>query len=297
MRRIAALASSLIVVLSVSAAAAPSTPEATPFAGPPEVPGGPPPAFADGDGDGLPDDFQAKLAPARPGDRFDVIVSSSGPGDARSTRQAVGPFRLRREFNIIGGFAATMTAAQIQGLAGSPGVGRIEEDFEVRAYLESVRPDFGVDGAVDLFGYTGKGVGICVVDAGIDDGHERLDNGKVVGWLDVINGHPDPYDDHGPGTPFMIGGDARGGPVQPLPAQGGPAPGTTLCVRGRLTGEGVECPTLRAKDGALYTLAGNLNDFQVGEEVCVCGTIAAVSICMQGTTIAVARVGPAGACP
>ncbi len=29
----------------------------------------------------------------------------------------------------------------------------------------------------------------------------------------------------------------------------------------------------------------------------VCGTIAAVSICMQGATIAVARVGPAGACP
>ena len=101
----------------------------------------------------------------------------------------------------------------------------------------------------------------------------------------------------GPGTPFMIGGDARGGPVQPLPTQGGPAPGTTLCVRGRLTGEGVECQALRAKDGALYTLAGDLKDFQVGEEVCVCGTIAAVSIFMHGATIAVARVGPAGACP
>ncbi len=101
----------------------------------------------------------------------------------------------------------------------------------------------------------------------------------------------------GPGTPFMIGADARGGPVQPLVAQGGPAPGATLCVRGRLTGEGVECQALRAKDGALYTLAGGLNDFQVGDEVCVCGTIAAVSICMQGATIAVARVGPAGECP
>ena len=101
----------------------------------------------------------------------------------------------------------------------------------------------------------------------------------------------------GPGTPFMIGGATRGGPVQPLPAQGGPAPGATLCVRGRLTGEGVECQALRAKDGALYTLAGDLDDFQVGEEVCVCGTIAAISICMQGTTIAVARVGPAGECP
>ncbi len=216
MRRIAALASSLIVVLvlSVSAEAASLTPEAIPFAGSPEVPGSPPPALADRDGDGLSDDFQAKLATARPGDQFDVIVRFSGPGDALSTQQAVGPFRVRREFNIISGFAAAMTAAQIQGLAGSPGVFRIEEDFEVRAYLESARPDFGVDGAVDLFGFRGDGVGICVVDTGIDNGHEQLDNGKVVGWLDMINGQPDPYDDHGHGTHVasIAAGDGVGGP-------------------------------------------------------------------------------------
>ncbi len=47
MRWAAALASSLIVVFWVSAAAAPLTPEATPIAGSPEVPGGPPTALAD----------------------------------------------------------------------------------------------------------------------------------------------------------------------------------------------------------------------------------------------------------
>ena len=51
--------------LFIAGAAASLTPEATPFAGPPEVPGGPPPALADGDS--LSDDFQVKAGqvPAR----------------------------------------------------------------------------------------------------------------------------------------------------------------------------------------------------------------------------------------
>ena len=101
----------------------------------------------------------------------------------------------------------------------------------------------------------------------------------------------------GLGTAFMIGRDAGSWAVRPLAARGGSAPGTTLCVRGRLTGEGVECQALRAKDGALYTLAGDLMDFLAGQEVCVCGTIAAVSFCMQGSTIAVAQIGAACECP
>ena len=101
----------------------------------------------------------------------------------------------------------------------------------------------------------------------------------------------------GLGTAFLTGGDAGSWTVRPLAARDGSAPGTTLCVRGRLTGEGVECQALRAKDGALYTLAGDLKDFRVGQEVCVCGTITAVSFCMRGSTIAVAQVGAACECP
>jgi len=65
----------------------------------------------------------------------------------------------------------------------------------------------------------------------------------------------------------------------------------TVCVKGKLTDEGVECQAFRSTDGELYTLAGDLNGHQSGDEVVVCGTIAEVSFCQQGTTINVSRIG------
>ncbi len=66
-----------------------------------------------------------------------------------------------------------------------------------------------------------------------------------------------------------------------------PVGGRTLCVKGELTDEGVECQTLRTKEDQLYTLVGNLNGFKVGDEVFVSGTVAEFSFCQQGTSISV----------
>lgn len=64
-----------------------------------------------------------------------------------------------------------------------------------------------------------------------------------------------------------------------------------VCLKGTLTDEGVECQAFRSTEGELYTLMGDLNGFQNGDEVVVCGTIAGVSFCMQGTTISVSWIG------
>ncbi len=66
--------------------------------------------------------------------------------------------------------------------------------------------------------------------------------------------------------------------------------GEMVCIRGRLTDEGIECPALRSESEALYTLAGETAPFEVGDDICVCGTVVKVSFCMQGTTIAVTHV-------
>lgn len=71
---------------------------------------------------------------------------------------------------------------------------------------------------------------------------------------------------------------------------GGHEGGHTVRVTGRLTDEGVECPALRTAAGELYTLAGDTGDFGRGDRVEVEGTIAEMSICMQGTTISVERI-------
>jgi hypothetical protein len=76
---------------------------------------------------------------------------------------------------------------------------------------------------------------------------------------------------------------------------GGPAPlervrKGSITVRGKLTGEGVECQALRGSDGRLYTLTGNLHGLAVGDKVRVTGSVAEVSTCQQGTTLVVEQI-------
>jgi serine protease AprX len=165
----------------------------------------------DADGDRLSDGLQVNMAAARPGDLFRVIVTFSGPGNAAAARQAVGPFTLHREFRIINGFAATMTAAQIRALAQRAGVFRIEEDFPVSTKLDAARPDFGVDAARTSFGVSGAGIKGCIVDTGVDQNHEQLTN--VAAFFDAINGATAAYDDQGHGTHVasIAFGDGDGG--------------------------------------------------------------------------------------
>ena len=67
--------------------------------------------------------------------------------------------------------------------------------------------------------------------------------------------------------------------------------GKTVCLKGTLTDEGIECQTLRTPDNELYTLVGDLEGFEIGDEVLVSGTIAEFSFCMQGKTISVSWIG------
>ena len=92
------------------------------------------------------------------------------------------------------------------------------------------------------------------------------------------------------GAASITSGGAHGQSLCRLTAQDAPAFGATVCVEGKLTGEGVECQALRTDDGKLYTLVGDLGEFRPGDEVSVCGAIPAFSVCMQGTTIAVKRI-------
>ena len=80
-----------------------------------------------------------------------------------------------------------------------------------------------------------------------------------------------------------------GGHTVPALAGGRQTEGTVR-VEGRLTGEGVECQALRAEDGTLYTLVGDLGDFAPGDEVRITATRADFSFCMQGETLHVHRI-------
>ena len=64
----------------------------------------------------------------------------------------------------------------------------------------------------------------------------------------------------------------------------------TLCMRGTLTDEGVECQAFRSREERLFTLVGNLGGFKTGDEVVVCGTLVDVSFCQQGETLSVVSI-------
>ena len=245
MRTIGALTFCIAMLVSVAATAAPrddGIPAPIPDAG---SAGGPPPGLADRDADGLSDSLQAAIDVAAPGDKFDVVVTFSAPGwNAARAGRSVGPFRAKREFRIIRGFAASMTGAQVQALAGTPAVSRIEEDFQVTVNLDGATADFGSDGAQMDFVVDGSGallgrpIGICVIDTGVNAQHEQLDNGKVVAFFDAINGLTTPYDDHGHGTHVasIAVGDGVGG--TDAAKYQGVAPGTALYVAKSLDGNG-----------------------------------------------------------
>lgn len=192
--------------------------------------------LVDRDGDRISDGLQAAIAAARPGDLFRVVVTFSGPGDSATAREAVGPFVLHREFRIINGFSATMTAAQIRALSQRAGVFRIEEDFPVSVKLDAARPDFGTDAARASFGVSGAGIKGCIVDTGADPNHEQLSN--VVSFFDAVNGATTAYDDQGHGTHVasIAFGDGFGG--SGADKYKGVAPGVAIYAAKVLDGSG-----------------------------------------------------------
>ena len=64
----------------------------------------------------------------------------------------------------------------------------------------------------------------------------------------------------------------------------------TMKIQGQLTSDGVECPAMKADNGAIYTLLGDVKGFRTGDRVIVEGTPVEISFCMQGTTLQVTRI-------
>ncbi|MDH5556976.1 MAG: S8 family serine peptidase [Alphaproteobacteria bacterium] len=218
-----------LIAAGFSAVAAPAT----------EEPRATPATLADRDGNRLSDGLEAILARTDPRTAVAVVVTFSDPaGNAAAARQAVGPFAVSREYSLIHGFAATVTAGQARALAALPGVFRVEEDGQVSAMLDVSRPAFGVDAAqadplAGGLGLTGTGVGICTVDTGILATHEQFIDGagtsKLVAFVDFVNGQTAPYDDNGHGT--VVAGIAAGdggGSTATATALRGVAPGASL---------------------------------------------------------------------
>lgn len=200
----------LVLIAGVALLGGPAQAAPAPSGGRTVPPPGPSdPGPVDRDGDGIGDDLAAQLSRAGAGDRVDVIVRGA---TATAARAAVGRFDVRRLLPLIGGFSARVTVGQARALARVPGVQRVDAVRTVRATDLATDRDFGALLARQTFSATGSGVGICVIDTGVDPVHEQLAPGPEL-FADFVNGRAGAYDDNGHGSHVasIALGDGTGG--------------------------------------------------------------------------------------
>ena len=208
----------LVIASAVALAAiAPALSAAAAAAPPDESPARPDTASAgkgDRDHDKVADDLEAALVRRAAGDRVRVIVQGALPGEGR---RAAPSLTVSHSYGLVRAFAGSVTAGQVSALAAIPSVTRVELDGVSRAMDAAGDDGYGVTAAraayIPVGALDGRGVGICVIDTGIDPNHEQL-AGRVVGWRDWVNGSATPYDDHGHGTHVasIAAGDGIGSP-------------------------------------------------------------------------------------
>jgi serine protease AprX len=164
---------------------------------------------ADRDHDRVSDDLAPRLRSARSSDALDVIVTGLSAAQARAV---AGGFAVRRDFSLIRGFAARLTAGQARALAADRRTLRVEGDRTAHVTDTATDADYGAAAARSAFGLTGAGVGICTIDTGVDPNHEQI-AGRTVVFKDLIGTSSTAYDDHGHGTHVMsiAAGDGVGG--------------------------------------------------------------------------------------
>ena len=208
MRRRALATLPIAAILLVGTAGA-ATPAPAPD-GPVRPPRATDPPPVDRDGDRVGDDLAARIAEAASSAQVDVIVRGARVGAAR---RHVGDFAVRHDLAGIDGFSARMRVGQVRALAGVPGVLRVDAVRTVRLTDTGTDRDFGAALARSAFSATGAGVGICVIDTGVDRQHEQIAP-RTVTFRDFIGTATEAYDDHGHGTHVasIAAGDGNGGP-------------------------------------------------------------------------------------
>jgi serine protease AprX len=124
--------------------------------------------------------LQRVLATAAPGQLVEAVVTFSRYPSTlvrqtvRATGAQVFSFRMLPMIGVRG------TAAQVRSLVGLPGVRSIYYNRRLDYFLNQSIPLVGADRVWTELGFTGRGVGIAVIDSGIDGTHPDLPFGQKV---------------------------------------------------------------------------------------------------------------------
>ena len=152
-----------------------------------------------------------RLESTPPSELIPVIVQG---GDAARVEARVreGGGKVVGRSDLLGASAAELTPAQIRSLSTDPAVQRIDVDADVTAtaLLADEAPSTGTPvvfdqtiGATEVWqaGDTGQGVGVAVLDSGIDNQDPAAFGARVTARVDLVDpAHPAAGDPAGHGT-------------------------------------------------------------------------------------------------
>ena len=145
----------------------------------------------------------------RSGQSVDVIVQYKvAPDTAHFSRMMSKGAVLHRQFNVIHGAAFAVNSASLKALAKDPNVAFVTPDRTVTATASSVVTDYYDQAVIAPYawslGWTGKGIGVAVIDSGITAGKDfSISSGtgtRIVYSQNFVPGQTGTTDLYGHGT-------------------------------------------------------------------------------------------------
>ena len=113
-------------------------------------------------------------------------------------------FRVAHKYRNIPAFTTFITADGLDALAADQNVISIGLDARVKVSLDDSVPFIRADVVHEVYGYTGQGITVAVLDTGVDSDHPDLLDDLAPGWYHFLDQGGDAgdgaEDDHGHGT-------------------------------------------------------------------------------------------------
>jgi len=112
------------------------------------------------------------------------------------------------EFPLINAYAVEIPRSMLEKIAEVESVRYVSDDVDINSLLNIATQEVGARD-VNLKGYTGKGIGIAILDTGVYPHPDLIrPKNRIIAFKDFVNDKKDPYDDNGHGT--FIAGVAAG---------------------------------------------------------------------------------------
>jgi serine protease AprX len=134
-----------------------------------------------------------------------IVMTNSRPSMELKNQVTRSGGRLTKEFKFLNGFACELPQQAMEGLARSQEVRTIQPDSKTYPLMDITAAATGADVAQQNYGWDGSGVGVAVIDSGINKIEDLSTapgqtTSRVVYSESFIPGDPSTADAYGHGT-------------------------------------------------------------------------------------------------